>query len=164
MQEKIPSIKSTQSKQVMRRRRLSMSFTFKRDCMNKFAIPALLLLAFFLLPGSASAADAEGTYNYVEDGYKGTMIITQMGPGFVFTFDTTSKSNGKQCQFETYETPMDEGGGREVDDLPAHGGTADDGIKFIITFDGDTAMVDVESVGAECGMSGYFGGKYVKAK
>ena len=68
------------------------------------------------------------------------------------------------CDFETYETPMDQGGGRVNDDLPAKGGTEDDGIKFTISFKGDAAVVNMESKGGECGMSGYFGGSYRKAK
>jgi hypothetical protein len=88
--------------------------------------------------------DVEGTYNYVEQGYSGTMTITQMGPGFVLTFNTTSNGNGQMCDFETYETPIDQGGGRIDDDLPAHGGTEDDGIKFTISFEGNAAVVDVD--------------------
>lgn len=79
-----------------------------------------------------------------------------------FTFKTISLSNGQECDFQTYETPVDQGGGREDDDLPAKGGTTDDGIKFTIVFKGNEAMVDVESRGGECGMSGNFGGKYQK--
>ena len=119
----------------------------------------VLVAAFQVLAGGTQP---EGTWEYVEEGYTGTMTISRMGPGFVFAFDTVSQSNGQQCQFETFETPMDQGGGREDDNLPAHGGTEDDGIRFGISFDGDTATVDVESTGAECGMSGFFGGKYVK--
>ena len=114
--------------------------------------------------GACEAKGVAGRYTYVEPGYEGTMTISQMGPGFVFKFKTKSKSNGQMCDFETYETPMDQGGGRVNDDLPAKGGTEDDGIKFTIIFKGDTAVVDMESKGGECGMSGYFGGSYRKTK
>ncbi len=108
------------------------------------------------------AVNPAGTYTYREKGYKGTMVIEQMGPGFTFVFKTTSTSNGQECDFQTYETPVDQGGGREDDALPAKGGTEDDGIKFAIAFKGNEAMADVESRGGECGMSGNFGGKYLK--
>ena len=130
---------------------------------NVFIISALILLAAFF-PGVSSAQDVEGTYQYQQPGYTGTMTISRMGPGFVFTFNTTSQSNGQMCDFETYETPVDQGGGRINDAQPAHGGTADDGIRFNISFNGNTATVDVESKGEECGMSGYFGGQYVKMR
>ena len=130
--------------------------------MFKGKILALAALALLLLPVGAQAFNPQGEYSYKQEGFTGTMTISQEGPGFVFAFDTTSKSNGQQCQFTTYETPMDQGGGRDNDELPAHGGTEDDGIKFSISFNGDTATVDVDSVGQECGMSGYFGGEYVK--
>lgn len=116
------------------------------------------------LAGESAAKGVEGRYVYTQPGYEGTMTIAQMGPGFVFKFKTKSKSNGQMCDFQTYETPIDQGGGRVNDDLPAKGGTGDDGIKFAISFKGDTATVDVESKGDECGMSGYFGGTYRKAK
>jgi hypothetical protein len=124
----------------------------------------LILLVAAFTPGVSSAQGVAGTYQYVQQGYSGTMTIRQMGPGYVFTFNTTSKSNGQMCDFQTYETPVHQGGGRIDDDLPAHGGTADDGIKFTISFTGNTATVDVESKGEECGMSGYFGGNYVKVQ
>ena len=116
------------------------------------------------LCGACEAKGVTGRYTYVEPGYEGTMTISQMGPGFVFKFKTKSKSNGQMCDFKTYETPIDEGGGRVNDDAPAKGGVKDDGIKFAISFKGDAAVVDVESKGDECGMSGYFGGHYRKAK
>ena len=131
---------------------------------KRFLSITLALLIAVMSAGVSSAMDVEGTYQYMEQGYTGTMTISRMGPGFVFAFETTSQSNGQMCAFETYETPMDQGGGRVDDTLPAHGGTEDDGIKFAISFDGDTATVEVESKGEECGMSGYFGGKYVKAQ
>ena len=68
------------------------------------------------------------------------------------------------CDFETYETPIDQGGGRVDDSLPANGGTTEDEIRFTISFQGDKAIIDVESKGFECGMSGFFGGTYVKAQ
>jgi len=68
------------------------------------------------------------------------------------------------CGLIEFFSMLGQGGGRVDDTLPAHGGTEDDGIKFAISFDGDTATVEVESKGEECGMSGYFGGKYVKAQ
>ncbi|GAB7078794.1 hypothetical protein JCM14635_04670 [Megalodesulfovibrio paquesii] len=123
-------------------------------------VAGVLMLGCFASAGWA--INPAGTYVYQEKGYTGTMVIEQQGPGFVFTFNTTSKSNGQQCDFQTYETPMDQGGGREDDDLPAKGGTEDDGIKFTIAFEGNKAVVDVESKGEECGMSGYFGGVYLK--
>jgi hypothetical protein len=113
--------------------------------------------------GTCFAFDAAGKYTYAEKGYSGTMTIKRMGPGFVFKFKTTDKSTGQMCDFETYETPIDQGGGRVNDELPAKGGTKDDNIKFTISFSGNAAIVDVESTGAECGRSGYFGGKYIKA-
>ncbi|WP_243439448.1 hypothetical protein [Fundidesulfovibrio soli] len=134
--------------------------------MGKGILIACLALAGLglSLAGECQARDVTGRYVYNERGYKGTMTISRMGPGFVFKFKTTSLSNGQMCDFETFETPMDEGGGRVDDDLPAKGGTKDDGIKFTISFKGDTALVDAESKGGECGMSGYFGGTYRKAK
>ena len=130
----------------------------------------ILLLVTFLvaaagfIPSVSRAMDVEGEYRYVQPGYTGTMTISRMGPGFVFKFNTTSESNGQMCDFETYETPIDQGGGRIHDDQPAQGGTEDDGIKFTISFEGSVATVDVESKGEECGMSGYFGGKYEKIR
>ena len=132
--------------------------------MKKILLFLITAMAFLALAGVSFANDVEGTYAYMEEGYTGTMTIRQEGPGFVFTFNTTSDSNGQMCDFETYETPIDQGGGRDVDDLPAHGGTVDDGIRFSISFEGDTAFVDVESHGMECGMSGNFNGPYVKAE
>jgi hypothetical protein len=125
-----------------------------------FTLATLVALVSSTIP--SFALDVTGKYNYVEKGHKGTMTIARMGPGFVFKFKTTDTGNGQMCDFETVETPMDEGGGRVNDELPAHGGTKDDGIKFNITFAGKNAQVDVESKGGECGMSGYFGGNYVK--
>jgi hypothetical protein len=131
--------------------------------MKKYCIALTLFLFALATTASLSyALDVEGTYKYLEKGYSGTMTISRMGPGFTFKFTTESLSNGQMCDFETYETPMDEGGGRVDDELPAMGGTAEDGIKFKIAFKGKEAMVDMESKGDECGMSGYFGGKYVK--
>ena len=130
----------------------------------------IFILAIFILPAItaypvvSSAMDVQGTYRYMEPGYTGTMTISRMGPGYVFKFNTTSKSNGQMCDFETFETPIDQGGGRVNDDQPAHGGTEDDGIKFTISFDGSLAIVDVESTGEECGMSGFFGGTYEKKR
>uniref|UniRef100_A0A7C4EJ26 Lipoprotein n=1 Tax=Fundidesulfovibrio putealis TaxID=270496 RepID=A0A7C4EJ26_9BACT len=125
----------------------------------------LALVALGLpLAGECAAKDPTGRYVFSEPGYKGTMTISRMGPGYVFTFKTTSLSNGQMCDFKSFETPMDEGGGRVDDDLPAKGGTKDDGIKFTISFKGDTAIVDAESKGDECGMSGNFSGSYRKAK
>jgi hypothetical protein len=134
--------------------------------MNKGRLAAGLAAAVIslALAGACEAKGVAGRYAYVEPGYEGTMTISQMGPGFVFTFKTKSKSTGQMCDFKTYETPVDEGGGRVDDDAPAKGGVKDDGIKFSISFKGDAAVVDVESKGDECGMSGYFGGSYRKAK
>lgn len=130
-----------------------------------FLAVCLAVTAFGLfLAGDCLAKDVTGRYVYSAPGYKGTMTISRMGPGFVFKFKTTSTSNGQMCDFTTYETPIDEGGGRVKDDLPAKGGTKDDGIKFTITFNGDTAIVDAKSKGGECGMSGSFGGTYQKVK
>lgn len=108
------------------------------------------------------AVDPAGTYAYKEKGYKGTMVIEHSGPGFTFTFKTISTGNGQECDFQTYETPVDQGGGRTDDALPAKGGTTDDGIRFTIAFKGKEAVVDVASRGGECGMSGNFGGTYLK--
>ena len=127
-------------------------------------LTAFILATVVLCPLVSSAMDVEGAYRYMEPGYTGTMTISRMGPGFVFAFSTTSKSNGQMCEFETFETPIDQGGGRIDDDQPAHGGTEDDGIKFKISFEGNNANVDVESKGGECGVSGYFGGKYEKIR
>jgi len=134
--------------------------------MSKGYLAAGLAAAVISLALSATceAKGVAGRYTYVEPGYEGTMTITQSGPGYAFTFKTKSKSNGQMCDFKTYETPIDEGGGRVDDDAPAKGGVKDDGIKFTISFKGDAAVVDVESKGDECGMSGYFGGRYRKAK
>lgn len=127
-------------------------------------VSCLAALGVMLAASSALAADVTGKYGYQEKGYTGSMVIKSQGPGFVFTFKTKSTSNGQMCDFTTFETPVDEGGGRDDDAKPAHGGTKDDGIKFAIKFSGNTATIDVDSKGSECGMSGYFGGKYVKAK
>jgi len=132
--------------------------------MRKVCLAVGVAVIVLGLSGVCFAKGVEGRWTYTEPGYEGTMTIAQMGPGFVFKFKTKSKSNGQMCDFETYETPMDQGGGRVDDDLPAKGGVEDDGIKFTIAFKGDTATVDVESKGDECGMSGYFGGTYRKAK
>lgn len=123
------------------------------------ALTAALLLCW--APASF-ALDAAGTYSFREKGYKGTMVIKRMGQGFTFTFKTQDLRNAQMCDFTTFETPIDQGGGRTDDTLPAHGGTKDDGIAFAIAFSGTTATVTVDSKGGECGMSGYFGGKYVK--
>jgi len=132
--------------------------------MKKWCLAAGLAVAVCGMTGLGLAKGVEGRWTYVEPGYEGTMTIAHMGPGFVFKFKTTSKSSGQMCDFETYETPVDQGGGRVDDDLPAKGGVEDDGIKFTISFKGDSATVDVESKGDECGRSGYFGGAYRKAK
>ena len=131
--------------------------------MNKYFLATFVTLASYLFTAEASLAqEVAGKYKYTEKGYTGTMVIAQMGPGFTFKFQTSNKSNGQMCDFETYETPIDQGGGRVNDDLPAHGGTQEDGIKFNIAFKKNTATIEVESKGTECGMSGYFGGTYVK--
>jgi hypothetical protein len=132
--------------------------------MKKWRLAAGLAVAVCGMSGMGHAKGMEGRWTYVEPGYEGTMTIARMGPGFVFKFKTKSKSSGQMCDFETYETPIDQGGGRVDDDLPAKGGVEDDGVRFAISFAGDTATVDVESKGDECGMSGYFGGAYRKAK
>lgn len=124
----------------------------------------ILGTSLLLISTAPYAANPTGKYAYVEKGYRGSMVIKQQGPGFLFKFKTTSNANGQMCDFETYETPIDQGGGRVDDDKPANGGTKEDGIKFKITFSGNTATVDVSSKGDECGMSGYFGGKYVRSK
>lgn len=138
--------------------------------MKRFSACAALALSLMLCwagptpaASAAGGTDVAGKYTLVSSGYKGTMTIKRMGPGFVFRFKTMSLANGQMCDFETYETPIDQGGGRTDDTRPAHGGTADDGIKFDISFSGNTATVDVLSRGDECGMSGTFEGKYVKA-
>jgi hypothetical protein len=131
--------------------------------MKNKIIAAYVTLAAGVFTAEASLAqDVAGKYKYTEKGYTGTMIIAPMGPGFTFKFQTSNKSNGQMCDFETYETPIDQGGGRVNDDLPAHGGTQEDGVKFNIAFKKNTATIEVESKGTECGMSGYFGGTYVK--
>jgi hypothetical protein len=122
----------------------------------------LAILSIGCASSLALATTAEGKYKYVEKNHQGTLIIERIGPGYRFKFNTTDKGNGQMCDFATMETPMDEGGGRVNDALPAHGGTKDDGIKFNITFSGNTANVDVESKGDQCGRSGYFGGRYEK--
>lgn len=132
--------------------------------MKKWCLTAGLAVMLTGFAGVCAAGGVEGRWTYTEPGYEGSMTISRMGPGFVFKFKTKSKSNGQMCDFETYETPIDQGGGRVDDDVPAKGGTSDDGITFAIAFKGDTATVDVESKGDECGMSGYFGGTYRKAK
>lgn len=144
----------------LNRENTKMTRTIKKHIISMLFI----FLAIAFTSAAVSAADVEGEYRYLEQGYTGTMTISRMGPGFVFKFNTTSNSNGQMCDFETYETPMDEGGGRIDDDLPAHGGTKDDGVKFTISFEGDIAILDVESTGEHCGMSGFFGGKYEKIR
>jgi hypothetical protein len=131
--------------------------------MKKNLSATFVALMIVLYTAEASVTqDVAGKYKYTEKGYTGTMVIKHMGPGFTFKFNTSSNSNGQMCDFETYETPIDQGGGRVDDDFPANGGTQEDGIKFKISFSKNTATVAVESKGAECGMSGYFGGTYVK--
>jgi len=137
-------------------RGVSMSKTYLTTV---FSVVCLVLVAT-----TAFAQNPVGTYKYAEKGYSGTMTISRMGPGFAFAFKTKDTRSGQMCDFKTVETPIEEGGGRVDDALPGHGGTKDDGIKFTISFSGKNATVQVDSKGDECGMSGYFGGKYVKTK
>lgn len=120
------------------------------------AFVALLTLGWNVIP--SSAADVTGKYNYVEKGYTGTMTIKAVGKFFTLTFRTKDKSSGQMCEFEALEA-----GERTNDSQPAVG-KSESGAKFKISFKGDTATVVVLDKGDECGMSGYFGGKYVKAK
>jgi hypothetical protein len=119
------------------------------------AFIAVLVLGFSVVP--SHAADVTGKYTYSEKGYTGTMIIKYTGRFFTFKFNTTSKSNGQMCEFSATEAPP-----RVNDDQPALG-ESESGVKFKISFKGNAAFVDVKNKGSECGMSGYFGGKYVKA-
>jgi hypothetical protein len=135
----------------------------RRLHMKKVCVITLItLLVLGFCPITSHAGDVKGKYTYTEKGYTGTMIIKWMkgqeGRAYAFTFKTTSKSNGQSCEFEATEMPS-----RIKDDQPA-AGESDSGAKFKISFSGDTATVNVLEKGDECGMSGYFGGKYVKAK
>lgn len=124
------------------------------------AIATLLILGFCTV--ASHAGDVKGRYTYTEKGYSGTMTIKWMkgqeGRAYAFVFRTTSKSNGQSCEFEAAEMPP-----RVKDDRPS-AGESDSGAKFKISFSGDTAIVTVLARGGECGMSGSFGGKYIKAK
>lgn len=131
--------------------------------MKRFSIIiALALLTFGFASAVCHAADVRGTYTYDSKGYKGTMTIKwlegQEGRAFAFVFKTVNKSNGNECDFKAAEMPE-----RTEDDKPAVG-ESDSGAKFKISFKGNTATVEVVERGGECGMSGDFGGKYVKAK
>ena len=123
-------------------------------------IVTLLTLGFSA--AASHAADVRGKYEYQANGYKGIMIIKwlkgQEGRAYAFTFKTVSKTNGQECDFEAIEMPS-----RIEDDKPAKG-ESDTGAKFKISFKGDIATVTVVARGGECGMSGSFGGKYVKVK
>jgi hypothetical protein len=128
-------------------------------------ISVVIILTLLTLGFSAvvsHAADVRGKYNFSENGYSGTMTIKWAkgyeGRAYAFAFNTKSKTNGQSCQFEATEMPS-----RTRDDQPA-AGESDSGAKFKISFSGDTAIVNVLSKGNECGMSGFFGGKYVKMK
>ena len=123
-----------------------------------FAIALAVVFTLGLGVAASHAANVTGRYNYVEKGHTGTMVIKMQGKFFVFSFKTTDKSSGQMCEFDAAES-----GPRTEDDRPAVG-SSDSGVRFKISIKGDTAMVDVEEKGDECGMSGYFGGKYVKAK
>jgi hypothetical protein len=122
----------------------------------------ITLLTIGFSAAVSHAADVRGKYEYQTNGYKGTMIIKwlkgQEGRAYAFTFKTVSKTNGQECDFEAYEMPS-----RIEDDKPAQGESAS-GVKFKISFKGDAAIVAVVERGDECGMSGSFGGKYVKVK
>jgi hypothetical protein len=124
------------------------------------AIFALLTLGFSAVV--SHAADVRGKYEYQTNGYKGTMTIKwlsgQEGRAYAFVFRTVSKSNGQACEFQATEMPP-----RTNDNQPARGESRS-GAKFKISFKGNTAIVDVLARGGECGMSGSFGGKYVKVK
>lgn len=131
--------------------------------MKRISVFAIVTLLTLLFSAAAShAADVRGKYEYQANGYKGTMIIKwlkgQEGRAYAFAFKTVSKTNGQSCEFEAAEMPS-----RTNDDQPARG-ESDSGAKFKISFKGDTAKVDVLEKGGECGMSGFFGGNYVKVK
>ncbi|MEN6439469.1 MAG: hypothetical protein ABFD97_12920 [Syntrophobacter sp.] len=123
-------------------------------------IAALLMVG--LTFAAAYAADVRGQYAYVEKGYKGTMTIKWLkgyeGRAYAFVFRTVNPSNGQSCEFEATEIPP-----RTNDTQPA-AGESDSGAKFKISFQGDTARVNVVKKGGECGMSGFFGGTYKKVK
>jgi hypothetical protein len=132
--------------------------TQRRIRMKKIAavvVIALFMVGCWIIP--SHAADVTGKYTYTEKGYTGVMIIKNTGRFFTFKFQTTSKSNGQMCEFSATEAPS-----RVNDDQPAHG-ESESGVKFKISFKGNAAFVNVQDKGSECGMSGYFGGKYVKA-
>lgn len=125
--------------------------------MKKFI--AVMVVAVWLSAGVAQAADATGKYTFSEKGFKGFMQINDQGRYFSVHIETTDKANGQQCLFDAMES-----GPRDNDSYPAVA-TSDGGAKFKLKFskDGKTANVEVETKGEECGMTGFFGGKYIKS-
>lgn len=115
------------------------------------------IIASLIAVATTASAGVTGKYKYAEKGFTGTMVISQDGKFFHFKFNTTDKSNNSACLFEATESAP-----RVRDDQPV-AGTSDGGAMFKIAFKGNTAVVDMVDKGGECGMTGYFGGKYVKA-
>jgi len=99
-----------------------------------------------------------GRYKFIEGDSKGYMTVESAGKYFTIKFETTFIPRQQGCMFEARTDDFDENGN------PTYG-ESDEGMKFSIKF--KKGLAEVEEISSDagrpgCGMTGYFGGKYVK--
>lgn len=107
-----------------------------------------------------------GTYSYREGGYSGTMVITQASDSPVTwkaLITTVEKApSAHTCDFTATGTQLISSATAVEAQFQSKVDDGDEPAKFAVTFTAQGAEVDLQSKGIECGMRGYFGGKYQK--
>jgi len=121
-----------------------------------------VLFILFSLSGLALAYDPVGSYNYEERGYTGGMKITQIKQNpkiYQATITTSNDGNGRMCDLTINGYAKND---TENSSSVLFRGGAGDPEKFIAVFSRNMVDIDVPEVSQNCGMSGYFGGKWKK--
>lgn len=120
----------------------------------------MILVTMLLLSAAHAWGDTSTRYTYREKGFSGYMDVFLVGRFFKITIETMDKANGQQCSFTARES-----GPRTKNEYPAEA-TTETGAMFKLDFskDGKIATVEVVDKGEECGMTGWFGGKYTRTK
>lgn len=120
------------------------------------------LLILSSLAGLAFAYDPVGVYKYQEKGYSGEMKIEQIKQNpkvYQATIETINNGTTHMCGLSINGYIK-----KDTQDSSSilFVGTAGDPEKFITVFSGNEAKIDIPEQSQNCGMSGYFGGKWKK--
>jgi uncharacterized protein YecT (DUF1311 family) len=121
-----------------------------------------ILLILSSLTGLALAYDPTGVYKYQEKGYSGEMKIEQIRQNpkiYQATIETINNGTTHMCELSINGYVK-----KDTQDLSSvlFTGAAGDPEKFIAVFSGNAAKIDIPKQSQNCGMSGYFGGKWKK--